>query len=58
MGAMAGGIGGGLLGHKAGHGIIGALAGAFLGSKGEDAMKNRHNNKPHGGSSYGGSHKW
>ncbi|CAK4032100.1 Hypothetical predicted protein [Lecanosticta acicola] len=53
MGAMAGGIGGGLLGHKAGHGIIGALAGAFLGSKGEDKWKEHSHNKPHGG--YGGS---
>ena len=41
----------------AGHGIIGTLAGAFLGSKAEDALKNRkhHNQGSSGGSSYG---KW
>ncbi|PPJ52054.1 hypothetical protein CBER1_09645 [Cercospora berteroae] len=57
MGAVAGGIGGSLLGHKAGHGVIGALAGAFLGSKGQDYLKkNKHSS--HG--SHGGSHsgKW
>ena len=42
LGAMAGGMGGGVFGHKHNHGIIGTLAGAFLGSKMEDAFKGRH----------------
>jgi len=41
MGAMAGGAAGFYGGNKMGHGIIGTLAGAFLGSKAEDAMKDR-----------------
>ena len=41
LGAMAGGIGGGVFGHKHNHGLIGTLAGAFLGSKAEDMFKNR-----------------
>ncbi|SMR47258.1 unnamed protein product [Zymoseptoria tritici ST99CH_3D1] len=45
MGAVAGGIGGHLLGKQAGHGILGTLAGAFLGSKGEDKFKQSHHNK-------------
>lgn len=49
---------------KMGHGIIGTLAGAFLGSKAEDALKERrHSPQPpqqqqyqgYGGSQYGGS---
>ena len=44
MGAVAGGLGGHYFGGKAGHGILGTLAGAFLGSKAEDAFKNRKNN--------------
>ena len=58
MGAVAGGLGGHFLGKKADHGILGTLAGAFLGSKMEDKYKDRkHSPKPghHGGSSYGGS---
>ena len=39
MGAVAGGVGGHFLGGKAGHGLIGTLAGAFLGSKLEDKYK-------------------
>lgn len=50
MGAVAGGIGGHWLGKKADHGIIGTLAGAFLGSKMEDMMKERkHSNQGYGG---------
>jgi len=41
MGAMAGGAAGFYGGHKMGHGVIGTLAGAFLGSKAEDALKDR-----------------
>lgn len=45
LGAVAGGIGGHYAGKEFGnHGIIGTLVGAFLGSKAEDAMKNRKNN--------------
>jgi len=39
MGAVAGGIGGHMFGSKHGHGLIGTLAGAFLGSKAEDRYK-------------------
>ena len=49
LGAMAGGIGGGMFGSKHNHGLIGTLAGAFLGSKAEDAFKNRKPSpKPYG----------
>lgn len=49
MGAVAGGIGGHFLGNKAGgHGIIGTLAGAFMGSKLEDKYKDGHNNQGQG----------
>jgi len=41
MGAVAGGLGGGILGGKAGHGIIGTIAGAFLGSKVSLNLDNR-----------------
>jgi hypothetical protein len=61
MGALAGGIGGGILGGKANHGFLGTLAGAFAGSKAEDAWKakrksgeNQHQQGYGGGSSYGG----
>ena len=55
MGAVAGGVGGAFLGNKAGHGIIGTLAGAFMGSKLEDKYKDS-NNGHHGqqGGGYGG----
>ena len=39
MGAVAGGLGGHYFGGKAGHGLLGTLAGAFLGSKAEDKFK-------------------
>lgn len=64
MGAIAGGVGGHAVGNKFGnHGIIGTLAGAFLGSKAEDELKNRHKQSQQqqqqqqygGGSQYGGS---
>lgn len=43
MGALAGGAAGYMGGKKAGgHGVIGSLAGAFLGSKLEDAAKKKH----------------
>ncbi|KAH0082664.1 hypothetical protein KCU60_g15915, partial [Aureobasidium melanogenum] len=53
MGAVAGGLGGGVLGHKAGHGIIGTLAGAFLGSKAEDKFK-EHRQESQYQQQYGG----
>jgi uncharacterized membrane protein len=43
MGALAGGAAGYYGGHRFGnHGIIGAVAGAFAGSKLEDAAKKHH----------------
>lgn len=42
MGALAGGVAGHFGGNKmGGHGIIGAIAGAVLGSKAEDKLKNK-----------------
>ena len=41
LGAVAGGVGGHFLGKNYGHGIIGTLAGAFLGSKAEDKFKDK-----------------
>lgn len=52
MGAVAGGLGGHYMGGKAGHGIIGTLAGAFMGSKLEDKYKESHH-KPQGQQGYG-----
>ncbi len=49
LGAAAGGIGGHFLGKNYGHGLIGTLAGAFLGSKAEDMFKQ----KKHSGSNQG-----
>ena len=57
MGAVAGGLGGHFLGKKADHGILGTLAGAFLGSKMEDKYKDKNKHSSHGGGSHhGGSH--
>jgi uncharacterized protein YcfJ len=59
LGAIGGGIAGHYGGKKVGHGLIGTLAGAFLGSKAEDAIKDKkkysHGGSSHDGSSYG---KW
>lgn len=52
MGALAGGAAGYYGGNKMGHGIIGSLAGAFLGSKLEDKHK-AHKNDGHGGNQGG-----
>jgi len=57
MGAVAGGFGGHYLGGKAGHGIIGTLAGAFMGSKLEDKYKEGHHQQGQGGNNYGGG-RW
>ncbi|KAK0907090.1 hypothetical protein LTR91_006849 [Friedmanniomyces endolithicus] len=56
LGGAAGLAGGAFLGNKAGHGILGALAGAFAGSKAEDAYKDhrQHNNQQQQQSQYGG----
>jgi hypothetical protein len=53
MGAVAGGLGGHYLGGKAGHGIIGTLAGAFMGSKLEDKYKESHHHGQQGQGGYG-----
>lgn len=53
MGAVAGGLGGHYLGGKAGHGILGTLAGAFMGSKLEDKYKEGHHNQHGQGGNYG-----
>ena len=43
MGALGGGAAGYYAGNKmGGHNILGAIAGAFAGSKLEDAAKNKH----------------
>jgi outer membrane lipoprotein SlyB len=49
MGALGGGAAGYFGGNKmGGHGIMGALAGAFLGSKLEDKHKDKKNNNQGG----------
>jgi hypothetical protein len=49
MGAMAGGAAGYYGGNKMGHhGIIGALVGAFAGSKAEDYAKGKHKQNQQG----------
>jgi len=59
MGAIGGGIAGGFAGNKLGnHGILGALAGAYMGHKAEEWGKNRHHQGQGGGSQYGGSSGW
>jgi hypothetical protein len=45
LGAVAGGIAGRYAGKQAGHGLIGTLAGGFLGSKLEDKYKHNHHGK-------------
>lgn len=57
MGALAGGAAGAYGGHKIGHGFIGTIAGAILGSKAEDAAKERHKHGQHQ-QGHGGQQKW
>lgn len=52
MGALAGGAAGRFGGKKAGHGLIGTLAGAFIGSKLEDKLKYGKKNDQHSQSGY------
>jgi outer membrane lipoprotein SlyB len=54
MGALGGGAAGYFGGNKmGGHGVLGALAGAFMGHKAEDALKDKKHKKHN---QYGGYH--
>jgi len=53
MGGLAGGTAGYFGGNKmGGHGLLGAVAGAFMGHKAEDALKDKKQKKHQ----YGGYH--
>lgn len=55
MGALGGGAAGYFGGKQAGHGILGALGGAFFGSKLEDKYKDSHGGG-HGHQGHDGKH--